>query len=268
MGKRGLMRVWRSLFVRLAITIGFAYAAACAVAQGRPVTIFAAASLKEALDAAILDYRKNGGAVSVAYAGSNTLARQIEQGAPADIFISADTDWMDYLAARKLLREESVVPLLQNSLVLIAPRTEATPLDLADRGALAQRLKGGRLAVADTNNVPAGRYARASLEKLGLWTNVSNALAQADNVRAALLFVARGESPLGVVYATDAKSEPRVSIVARFPENTHPPVVYPAALMKNSQNPRAAEVLGYLKSPQAQAIFETQGFVTPGKPGT
>ncbi len=268
MGKRGLMREWRRVCVRLAAAIGVASMMNFAFAQNRPVTIFAAVSLKEALDSAMSDYRKIGGAVSLSYAGSNTLARQIEQGAPADLFISADNDWTDYLAARKFLREASLYPLLGNGLVLIAPSADATPLDLADQSALAQRLRGGRLSVADTNNVPAGRYARASLEKLGQWESVKSTLAQADNVRAALMFVARGESPLGIVYATDAKSEPRVSIVARFPAYTHPPIVYPIALVRESQNPRAEAVLGYLKSPKARAIFESYGFTIPGKSGT
>lgn len=259
------MSAGKAAFLAIAL---FAMAGAKPVmAADRPVSIFAAASLKEALDAVAVSYRKTGGAISISYAGSNTLARQIEQGAPADIFISADTDWMQYLSTRKLLREASAVPLLHNSMVMIAPRSGAAPLDLTDPAALPLRLRGERLAVADTNSVPAGRYARAALEKLGLWASVSAHLAQAENVRTALLFVARGEAPLGIVYATDAKSEPRVSIVAQFPPGSYPPVVYPAAIVKDSTNPGADAVFAFLKSAPVQDIFEGFGFIIPGKSG-
>ena len=263
---------WLNAGMAAAMAIGAAYTLpGTHAAAGRPVTLFAAASLKEALDGVLLAQRKaGGGEITVSYAGSNALARQIEQGAPADIFISADEDWMDYLAARKLLRGGSVVPLLENALVMIAPREIPEPEQIIrpDRIILAQRLHSGRLALADTSSVPAGRYARAALEYLGLWNDFSSQLAQTGNVRAALLFVARGEAPLGIVYATDAMSEPRVTTVYRFPAGSHPLIIYPAAIVQGSKHPQAAAVLDYLKSQQAQAIFKTHGFIIPGKPGT
>lgn len=261
----------RALIIKaVALAIGLAYVAHPSAARtaGKPVLIFAASSLKDALDAALEGSRKAGKlAVNVSYAGSNTLARQIEQGAPADIFISADRDWMDYLAARKLVQAGTEFDLLGNRLVVIAPKDAAAPLDLSHSNALAFRLAGRRLALADTS-VPAGRYARAGLEHFGLWDGVRGQLAQADNVRAALLFVARGEAPLGIVYSTDAKSEPRVSAVASFPAGSHPAIVYPAALVTGAPAPDARAVFDFLKSPSAQAVFEAQGFVIPGKPGT
>ena len=236
-------------------------AAAPAMAADRPVTVFAAASLKNALDEVGVAYvAKTRGAARFSYAGSPAIARQIEQGAPADIFISADSDWMDYLVGKRLIITGSRRDLLTNRLALIAPAEARTNLKIGKGMPLAKALGAGRLAVAGPD-VPAGRYARASLVKLGVWDSVSGRLAQAENVRAALQFVARGEAPLGVVYDTDAKAEPRVKIVGLFPDASHPRIVYPAALVAGGRNPRAAAFLNFLSGPEARAVFSRHGFV-------
>ncbi|WP_099824846.1 molybdate ABC transporter substrate-binding protein [Oceaniglobus indicus] len=218
------------------------------------VTIFAAASLKTALDeiAAGVDDP----VLTISYAGSSTLARQIEQGAPADIFISANTDWMNRLESTGLIVPGTRTDLLGNSLVLIShqPRT----LDLTADPDLAGALNGGRLAMALVNAVPAGIYGKAALTSLGLWEDVAPSVAQADNVRAALALVALGEAPLGVVYATDANAELRVHVTATFPADSHAPIVYPlAAIRRNDEIDTALEIL---QGPAAAAIFEAQGF--------
>jgi molybdate transport system substrate-binding protein len=223
--------------------------AAPAWAQERLV-VFAAASLKDALDEA----NRGFGDVTVSYGASSTLARQIERGAPAQAFISADLEWMDYLDAKGAIVHESRRNLLGNRLVWIVPATSALPAEpLLALGA------SGRLALADPRYVPAGKYARAALEKLGLWDRVSTRIAPAENVRAALAFVARGEAPLGIVYQTDAREEPRVRVAGRIDPAAHPPIVYPAALVRGA-GPRAMRYLDYLGSPEARAIFAKHGF--------
>ena len=232
-----------------------------ALAADRPVTVFAAASLKNAMDEVGVAYAaRTGGEARFSYAGSPAIARQIEQGAPADIFISADSEWMDYLAGKALIVPSSRRNLLTNRLALIAPADAKVSLKVAKRMPLAKALGGGRLAVAGPD-VPAGRYARASLSSLGVWDSVSGRLAQAENVRAALQFVARGESPYGIVYDTDAKAEPRVKIVGLLPETSHPPIVYPAALVAGGRNTRATAFLNFLSGPEARAVFRRHGFV-------
>ena len=225
-----------------------------------PVTVFAAASLKTALEEAARPFTAQTGiSVRFSFAASSALARQIEAGAPADLFISADVDWMDYVAARNLVRPDTRRDLLGNRIVLVAPADGPAAVDLKP-GALDLALKGGRLSVASVATVPAGRYGRAALESLGLWGEVSGRLAEAENVRAALAFVARGETPLGVVYATDAAAEPRVKVVARFPEGSHPPIVYPAALTTTARGDEPARFLAALRSPAAVARFTRDGF--------
>lgn len=227
----------------------------------KPVTVFAAASLKNALDEVGTVYAaRTGGAARFAYASSPAIARQIEQGAPADVYISADGDWMDYLAGKGLIVLSSRRDLLSNRLALIAPAGSAVSLKIGKGLPLARALGAGRLAVAGPD-VPAGRYARAALTHLGVWTSVSGRLAQAENVRAALQYVARGESPLGVVYDTDARVEPRVRIVGLFPQASHPRIVYPAALVAGSNSPQAAGFLSFLSGPEAGAVFRKHGFV-------
>lgn len=235
-------------------------AAAPAMAADKPVTVFAAASLKNALDEVGAVYvARTGGEARFAYAGSSAIARQIEQGAPADVYISADSAWMDYLAGKKLIVAASRRDLLSNHLALVAPADSRMRLKIARGMPLARALGAGRLAVAGPD-VPAGRYARASLASLGVWDGVSGKLAQAENVRSALQYVARGESPLGIVYDTDAKVEPKVRIVGLFPDASHPRIVYPAALVAGTKNPQAAAFLSFLSGPEAGAVFRKYGF--------
>jgi molybdate transport system substrate-binding protein len=248
-----------STVLRLLFLLAFTIFAARAQAAG--LTVFAAASLKNALDEVVAAYRvRTGTKVTVSYAASSALARQIEQGAPADIFISADQDWMDYLGKRRLIEPASRMNLLRNRIVLIAPAASDTKLAIAPGFPLAAALGEERLAMADPNAVPAGRYGRSALEKLGVWNAVRTKVAAAANVRAALLLVARGEAPFGIVYRTDALVEPRVRIVDVFPESTHPPIIYPAAIVAQSTDAAAEGFLRSLRAPQARATFERYGF--------
>lgn len=238
-------------------------------AQSRDLLVFAAASLKNALDDAIALYASNTGKTppKISYAASNTLAKQIEQGAPADIFLSADLVWMDYLSAKGLIRAESRINLLGNRLVLIAGKGFSGTIELKPGLNLAAALSGGRLALC-SEAVPAGRYGKAALEKLGAYIGVKDNLAPAENVRAALLFVARGEAPLGIVYATDAAAEPSVKILATFAAELHPPIIYPAAITTTSANPDAATFLAFLRSAVARPAFVNQGFTFLNRPAT
>jgi molybdate transport system substrate-binding protein len=232
-----------------------------ASAQAPKLIVFAAASLKDALDAANAAYtHEKGQETATSYAASSTLAKQIEAAAPADIFISADLEWMDYLAKKDLIKPNTRANLLGNRLVLIAPVANSGKLDIAPNFSLARALGNGRLAIADPNGVPAGRYGKAALESLGVWSSVADRLAPAENVRATLALVSRGEAPLGIVYETDANSDKGVQIVGTFPENTHPPIIYPIAVVAASTNPGAPGYVAFLKSPAARPIFEKQGF--------
>jgi molybdate transport system substrate-binding protein len=251
------------LFSRLAVAIaalaGPILPGVATSASGPPLVVFAAASLKTALDDIAAGWqRETGQVVRISYAGTPALARQIEQGAPADVFISADRDWMDYLANRKLVGESQ--PLVGNRLVLVAPRDSRVALRLAQGASLAAALGGGRLAVANVQSVPAGRYARVALESLGLWGQVAGRLVQTGDVRAALRLVARGEVPLGIVYATDARAEPQVRMVDLFPASSHPPIEYRVAMVAGSAHPRTREFIGYLDSEPALAAFRREGF--------
>ena len=228
-------------------------------AHAETVTVFAAASLKNALDEVGAAYARTGGEARFSYAASSAIARQIEQGAPADVYVSADSDWMNYLAERKLIVAASRRDLLTNRLALIAPADSKATIRIGRGMPLAKALGPGRLAVAGPD-VPAGKYAKASLSALGVWDSVSGKLAQAENVRTALQYVARGETPFGIVYDTDAKVEPKVRIVGLFPDATHPKIVYPAAVVAASNNPDAAKFLAYMGSPPAAAIFRKYGF--------
>jgi molybdate transport system substrate-binding protein len=232
-----------------------------ASAQDQKLVIFAAASLKDALDEVNAAYQhEKGQETATSYAASPTLAKQIEAAAPADLFISADLDWMDYLAKRNLIRPESRASLLGNRLVLIAPVDSIVRLGIGPNFPLAQALGNGRLAIADPNGVPAGRYGKAALESLGVWSSVADRLAPAENVRATLALVSRGEAPLGIVYQTDANADKAVKIVGTFPDNTYPPIIYPIAVVSGSTNPGAPGYIAFLKSPTARPIFEKQGF--------
>mgnify|MGYP003677136951 CR=1 FL=1 len=235
------------------------------VAGPPPIDLFAAASLREVLDALAADYlTQTGRTVRITYAGSAQLARQIDQGAPADLFVAADEAWMDWLDARGRVERATRRRVAGNTLVLIAPvGTDDAPVDLGSDVALDERLGDGRLAVADAT-VPAGRYGRQALTRLGLWTGVEHRLAPGDSVRAALALVARGEVPLGVVYATDARAEPRVRVVATFPAGSHAPIVYPAARLRRSQGggdaAAAQAVLDRMSGADGQAVFQRFGF--------
>jgi molybdate transport system substrate-binding protein len=234
---------------------------AASLARAETITVFAAASLKEALDAVAAAFeKKSADRIVISYAGSNMLARQIENGAPAALFISADTDWIDYVEKRRMTVPNSRRELLGNELVLIAPAGSRVTLGLVPGVALGTALQGKRLAIANPDAVPAGKYAKLSLQALGAWTEVEKQLAPVDNVRGALLLVARGEAPLGIVYRTDALAEPRVRIVDTFPPGTHPPIVYPMVRVKRGDSPVAAAFGEYLASPEAMGQFERYGF--------
>lgn len=229
------------------------------------VVVFAAASLKNAVDEIVEDWEaRTGKTAAVSYAGSSTLAKQIEQGAPADIFISADLDWMGYLSAKGLTVKESERVLLGNRLVLVAPAGSNSEAIITPGFDLAGVLGDGRLAMANVDAVPAGKYGKAALETLGVWGSVSGRVAQADNVRAALALVAAGEAPLGIVYETDAAAEPAVRILDRFPEDSHPPIRYPVARVAGMESPAAADLMEFLLLPAARASFEEQGFTWLG----
>ena len=229
-------------------------------APARTITVFGAASLTDSLQELIAAFGKASGiTVKSSFAASSALARQIESGAPADVFFSADLEWMDYLETRKLIRPESRRNLLGNRLVLIAPSTSAIELQIKPDFALADALGKGRLATGDPDSVPVGRYARAALTSLGVWASVENRLVRADNVRAALLYVERGEVPLGIVYRTDASIDKGVRIVDVFPENSHPPITYPIALTVGARS-GAQEFIDFLRTPTADAVFVKYGF--------
>jgi molybdate transport system substrate-binding protein len=232
-------------------------AAACAA----DITIFAAASLKDALDAAARDFEKSSGhRVIAAYAASNALARQVENGAPAHLLISADADWVDYLEERGLTRPGTRVNLLSNALVLVAPAASDLRLRIEPGMDIAFALHNRRIALADPEVVPAGKYAKAAFMKLGVWGALHGRVAAADNVRAALALVARGETPLGVVYRTDAMAEKAVRIVDTFPRDTHPAIVYSMVRLKRES--RAADAFAaWLREAQARATFARFGFL-------
>lgn len=246
-------------FLALSILLGSSHAPA--FAQEKSLTVFAAASMKNALDDISAAYTaKSGVRIVASYAASSALAKQIEQGAPADIFGSADTDWMDYASAKKTINEPSRVNLLGNSLVLIAPRDSSLDKVAIGAGFDLSKLAGdGRIATGDVKSVPSGKYARASLEKLGAWTAAEPKFAMAESVRAALALVARGEAPLGIVYSTDAKVEPGVRIVGTFPADSHPAIIYPVAATISAKA-ETSDYLAFLRSSAAKAIFEKHGF--------
>lgn len=228
------------------------------------ITVFAAASLKNALDAVNAEWHKETGkGVVASYAASSALAKQIEQGAPADIVISADLAWMDYLADRKLIRTGSRANLLGNRLVLISALPDARLVAIGPGLDLASLLGDGRLAMGAVDSVPAGKYGRAALDKLGIWPAVEGKVAGVESVRAALLLVSRGEAPYGIVYRTDAAADPGVKVVGTFPEDSHPPIIYPIAITSESGNADAAAYLDFVKSAKAAAIFEAAGFTVP-----
>jgi len=256
-----LRRSFHALIACALIAGATSLAPRAAQAQVRSITVFAAASMKNALDDVNAAFTKATGVkVAASYAASSALARQIEQGAPADVFVSADLKWMDYVTDKKAIRDGSRVNLLGNRLVLIAPKdSKIGNVTIAQGFDLAKLAGDGRIATGDVKAVPVGVYARAALEKLGAWKAAEPKFAMADNVRAALLLVARGEAALGIVYETDAKVDPGVKIVGTFPESSHEPVTYPVAATANAKS-EATEYLSFLRSRTAKDIFEKYGF--------
>ena len=250
------MRRILGVVVSLTLLLG-----ATQAARAAEITVLAAASLTNAIGQIDADFEKaTGNTVKAAFAGSSALAKQLENGAPADLFISADVPWMDYVAKAGVIDSASRSNLLGNHLVLVAPADSAASVTVDSHLDLAGLLKGGKLSVADTSAVPAGKYAKASLTSLGLWDKVKDSLAQGENVRAALALVERNEAPLGIVYQTDA-AVAKVKIVGTFPDDSHPPIIYPVALtLQGAKSDAAKAYLDYLKSDAAKAVFEKAGF--------
>lgn len=241
-----------------AATALFIASSACA---GDRVVVFAAASLKTALDSVRKKWEADAHkSATISYAASSSLAKQIMEGAPADVFVSADMDWMDELANAKAIVPGSVHKLLGNDIVLIVPTASQTDIKIEQGFDLTSLLGDSRLAMADVKSVPAGKYGKAALEALGVWPLVQDRIAMAENVRAALKLVASGEAPAGIVYATDAKAEPAVRVVGVFPAATHAEIVYPVGLVSTSKNADAVALLAYLQGKEARTIFEDQGF--------
>jgi molybdate transport system substrate-binding protein len=255
-----MMRRFAGFFVALTILSGSVHSSA--LAQHKSLTVFAAASMKNALDDIDAAYTaKTGVRIVASYAASSALAKQIEQGAPADIFASADSDWMDYAVGKKNINEPTRINLLGNTIVLIAPKdSKIDNVTIGPGLDLAKSVGGGRIVTGDVKAVPAGRYAKAALEKFGAWTAAEPKFAMAENVRAALTLVSRGEAALGIVYSTDARVEPAVKIVGSFPADSHPAIIYPVAATMTAK-PEAAGYLAFLRSPAAKTIFERYGFV-------
>lgn len=251
------------IIARLLLVLWLALGATGQVAaQARPPLVLAAASLQEGMTEAADAWARAGNARPViSFAASSALARQIIAGAPADLFVSADEPWMDAVAAKGLIRPGTRVPFLANRLVLVAPAARARPLPIRPGFALGRALGGGRLAMANPDAVPAGKYGRAALQRLGVWNQVAGRVAGAENVRAALALVERGQAPLGIVYATDARASRRVRVVGTFPAASHPPITYPVALLRASRSPQAEGFRRFLISPRGKAIFRRHGFV-------
>jgi len=257
--RQWLMLQW--LLLPICAALGLSAAATPAFAQSKDPLVFAAASLKNALDEIVAQWqRETGKKAVISYGASNNLIKQIEAGAPADIFISADLDWMDYLDQRRLLAPNTRFDLLRNTLVLIAPASSNSTLKIGRNFALAAALGTEKLAMANPDSVPAGKYGKSALEKLGVWRSVEKQVARAENVRAALALVSRGEAPFGIVYRTDALADKGVKIIDTFPSGSHPPIIYPAALIATSKSPAAEPLLEHLRSAPARSAWEKHGF--------
>lgn len=257
------LRLARRLLTAAATAAGLWVAAVLPAAAAERVAVFAAASTTDALTEVAAAFTADTGvAVAPSFASASTLAKQIEQGAPAEVFLSANTQWMDYLADKGLVIADSRADLLGNDLVLIAPADSAVvAVDIGPGLDLVALLNGGRLAVGDPDHVPAGQYAKAALETLGLWTATERRLARQNDVRSAVALVQRGEAPLGIVYSTDAAAAEGVKTVGVFPGDSHPPITYPVALVTETEAGRA--FLAFLKSDAARAIFARHGFTVP-----
>jgi molybdate transport system substrate-binding protein len=247
--------------IGMAVAGAFSLIVATSVHAAEKVTVFAAASLKNALDAVsaawTADTQKE---TRISYAASSTLAKQIQDGAPADIFFSADMDWMTSLVEAQLIADGSVVKLLGNTIVLIAPADSRVVTKIEPNFDLRSLLEEGKLAMGDVKAVPAGKYGKAALQSLGVWAFVESKVVMTENVRAALKLVSIGEAAAGIVYFTDAKADQSVKIIGVFPANSHDQIVYPVGRVADSKNTDAAEFIAYLQSAKAQAIFKDQGF--------
>jgi molybdate transport system substrate-binding protein len=263
-------RVWRTALkyasILIALLLAFAALPGRSAAQDQRIIVFAAASLKDALDEVNAAYKQAKGVdVTTSYAGSGALIKQIEQGAPAQVFISADLESMYYGFAKKAVQEKSRVNLLGNRLVLIAAAdSKQGGITIGKDTDIATLAGNGRIATGDVKAVPVGRYAQIALDKLGQWKAVEPKLAQVENVRLAMSLVARGEAPLGIVYETDARVEPKVKVIGAFPMDSYPKIIYPAALT-TAAKPGAAAYLDFLQSAPARAIFEKRGFTVLAK---
>jgi molybdate transport system substrate-binding protein len=262
-----LMSPVAGIFAAFSILLGSTLSPA--LAQDKSLTVFAAASMKNALDDIDAAYTaKTGVKITASYAASSVLAKQIENGAPADVFVSADTDWMDYAISKKNINEPTRVNLLGNSIVLIAAKDSKLDNVTIGQGFDLAKLAGdGKIATGDVKSVPVGKYAKAALEKLGSWTAAEPKFAMAESVRAALTLVSRGEAPLGIVYATDAKVDPGVKIIATFPADSHPAIIYPVAATTTAKT-EAADYLAFLKTKAAKTILEKYGFTFLVSPTT
>ena len=261
-----MLKLLRSL--SLIVLLAIANTAVLAAESRKPLIVFAAASLTDALQKATDEFTKASGVqVKLSFAASSALAKQIESGARADVFFSADQEWMDYLEQRKLIAVETRTNLLGNRLVLIAPSDSRVAIKIGPDAPLAKVLgNNGRLATGDPDSVPVGKYAKAALTNLRLWDSVQARIARAENVRVALMYVARGEAPLGIVYATDAAAEPKVRVVDMFPETSHAPITYPVAVTSTAQ-PAAKTFVEFLRTPASRSIFQKAGFAIVGATG-
>jgi molybdate transport system substrate-binding protein len=263
------MFVRPSLVIVGALIAGIAAAAPPAHAQNKSLLVFAAASMKNALDDVDSSFtRASQIKITASYDASSALIKQIEAGAPADVFLSADVDWMDYGSKQHLIKDDTRVNLLGNQLVLITAKTSGlSNVAIVPGFDLANLAGDGRIATGDVRAVPVGLYAKAALEKLGIWPKVEPKLAMTENVRAALAFVARGEATLGIVYATDAKVEPNVKVIGTFPEDSHPPIIYPVAATRTAK-PDVSAYLDFLRSVIAKTKFEAYGFTMLARPSS
>ncbi|MFL6578793.1 MAG: molybdate ABC transporter substrate-binding protein [Povalibacter sp.] len=256
------MRTW---IAAVMVVVGFTSASIRAADSSSALTVFAAASLTDALQQIGEEFSKTKRTtVRFSFAASSALARQIESGAAVDVFVSADQEWMDYLDSRKLIEPGTRRDVVGNRLALVAPADSKLALKIQPHFALLAALgPNGRLATADPDSVPVGKYAKAALSSLGVWPQIESRLVRAENVRAALAFVARGEVPLGIVYETDAKADSAVKLIDLFPASSHPAIAYPAAAMTGAK-PQAREFVNFLSSPTARAIFTRAGFQMVG----
>jgi molybdate transport system substrate-binding protein len=250
----------RTVLAGIAATFALA---GTAMAAGQPVTVFAAASLTDVLKAAAASWQGQGhGPIVLSFGSSSAIAKQVEAGAPADLFASADEKWMKYLTDKNLVDAGTVRRPIGNDLVLVAPADSTASITIAPNFDLAGALNGGRLSIGDPKGVPAGTYGKQALTKLGVWDSIQAQTAPAENVRAALALVQRGEAPLGIVYATDARGAKGVKVVGTFPDDSHDPIVYPMGIVAGHDRPEVKAFLDFLLSAEGKALFKTYGFKT------